>query len=66
MTGCVCANKAKVAEILHPYCPAHATPEVEADAARWRAVAEMFNDPTSTTQSVSDAVALQMPREAKS
>lgn len=37
MDGCVCANGAKVAEIVHPYCPAHVPPEMEAELASLRA-----------------------------
>ena len=47
MDGCVCANGAKVAEIVHPYCPAHVPPEMEEDTeatrrdlAGWMAEAE--------------------------
>ena len=39
MDGCVCANGAKVAEIVHPYCPAHVPPEMEAELASLRAEA---------------------------
>lgn len=37
MEGCVCADGAKVAEIVHPYCPAHVPPEMEAELASLRA-----------------------------
>ena len=37
MDGCVCANGAKVVEIVHPYCPAHVPPEMEAQLASLRA-----------------------------
>ena len=40
MDGCVCANGAKVAEIVHPYCPAHVPPEMEAELASLRAEVE--------------------------
>lgn len=37
MVGCICASGAKVAEIVHPYCPAHVPPEMEAELASLRA-----------------------------
>ena len=47
MDGCVCANGAKVAEIVHPYCPAHVPPEMEEateatrrDLAGWMATSD--------------------------
>lgn len=40
MDGCVCANGAKVAEIVHPYCPAHVPPDVDAELASLRAEVE--------------------------
>ena len=42
MDGCVCANGAKVAEIVHPYCPAHVPPEMEAELASLRAEVAML------------------------
>ena len=40
MEDCVCANGAKVAEIVHPYCHAHVPPEMEAELASLRAEVE--------------------------
>ena len=48
MAGCICANGAKVAEIVHPYCPAHVTPEAEAELASLRAEVERLNESTMT------------------
>lgn len=58
---CICANAPLVASTAHPYCYAHAHPDVDADAAKWRRVQAMFEDPTCTDRDLLVSVALEMP-----
>ena len=65
MEECVCANGALVASVVHPYCSAHAHPDVEADAERWRYVRKCFEDPTFSDKDVVDGIAACMPRSER-
>ena len=62
---CICANRNLVASCTHPYCYAHAHPDVEADAERWRYVRKCFEDTTMSAKDVLDGIAVCMPRSER-